>query len=33
MTVYETLQLYLVACALGSLTGFSIGAVLYALKM
>jgi len=33
MTMYVTLQLYLIATAFGTLTGFSIAALVYALKM
>jgi len=33
MTVYDTLQLFLVATALGSLTGFSFAAIVYGFKM
>jgi len=33
MTVYETLQLFLVASAFGSLTGFSLAAIVYGFRM
>jgi len=32
MTVYETLQLYMLATAFGSLMGFAFGALLYVVK-